>query len=439
MIEDLAGMLVNAFGIVRTQDKGVIPFKPYPWQKEYLKIAKKYDKVIIDKSREIGSSTVVVLQYTAETLLYGGDFLITSYKKDSAKFLFEIATLFLYNLVDQLNAIGYHISYKINTQTELVLSDGSHIKATEMSPKVGRSYRYKRLLATEVAFWDNPYKSWQALHGASVKGSRETIESNPNPDDPRGALFEELIEDNNYYKLSYDWRANPTHDEKWHEDTLKTMGKRRFAQEYEHDHTKSASGSLVIPLNAYYRATGDFDPVFNDKIDFGVDVARYGNDSSQVCIFSNSFVKYISFDKLNNVQLSTEVENLINLYHPQRVKVDAVGVGAGVIDILKSKNLPCDIVEVNESMSAREPELYVNARAEMYYNLRRLVMAGKVHIPEDEDIKEAVFHTHYFYKGRRIQIESKDSIKKAIKKSPDKLDALALATYDISTMEAFTV
>ena len=426
---DLPAMLVRAFGVVRTQDKGIVPFKPFKWQNDYLEAAKVHPKIIIDKSREIGSSTIAVLNYTAETVLDGGDFLIASYKKESAQFLYETAALFLDNLIKEVAKVGFPIRYKANTKTELIIeNNGAHIKAMEMSPKVGRSFRFMRLLATEIAFWDNPRESWQALQGAGVRNSRITIESTPNPDDARGELFEELLQNPEFFKMEEDWHANPFHDEKWYREKRITMTEREFAQEYECDHTRSASGNLVIPLSDYYKAL-EVEPKHGKK-EFGVDVARFGDDESVIVFRDGGFLEFHTYRKNDTQELADEIANLFYMKQPERIKIDAVGVGAGVVDALNRKNLPCEIVEVDESMKAMDEGRYFNARAEMYFHLREKIMRGELRLPDDSTLKEEIFHTHYKHNKNRIQIESKEQIKKAIGHSPDKLDALALAVYN---------
>ena len=435
---DLPAMLVRAFGVVRTQDKGIVPFKPFKWQNDYLEAAKVHPKIIIDKSREIGSSTIAVLNYTAETVLNGGDFLIASYKKESAQFLYEIAKLFLDNLKKEVGKVGFSIDYKVDTKTELIIkNNGAHIKAMEMTPKAGRSFRAMRILITEIAFWDNPRESWQALTGTGVKNTRITIESTPNTDEAKGELFEELLQNPLFYKIRADWRENPMHDEEWHRMKLLELGETRFAREYECDHTRSASGNLVIPLSDYYKAL-EVEPK-HGKREFGVDVARFGDDESVIVFRDGGFLEFHTYKKNDTQELADEIANLFYMRQPERIKIDAVGVGAGVVDALNRKNLPCEIVEVNESMSAIKADKYLNARAEMYFQLRKEIMQGTVKLPKDEQLKEEIFHTHYKHNKNRIQIESKEQIKKAIGHSPDRLDALALAVYDREASEAFVV
>ena len=145
---DLPEAIIEEFGVVRTQDKGIIPIQLFDWQKEFLNIRKEHKKIILLKSRDVGSSTIATLDFMARVVLFGGDFLIASYKKESSEFLFETAKHFLDSIAGNIKGI-----YKVDTKNEIVLSNGSHIKAMEMTEKVGRSFRFRYLLATEMAFW----------------------------------------------------------------------------------------------------------------------------------------------------------------------------------------------------------------------------------------------------------------------------------------------
>ena len=438
---DLPAMIVRSFGVIRTQDKGIVPFKPFIWQNYYLESAKKHPHIIIDKSREIGSSTIAVLNYTAETVLNGGDFLIASYKKESAQFLYETARLFLDNLKKELMKVNFYIDYDINTKTELIIrNNGAHIKAMEMSPKVGRSFRFMRLLATEIAFWDNAYESWQALTGAGVANAHITVESTSNPDDVKGGLFEELLANPAFYKITQDYTGNPAHDIAWRTEKINEIGKTRFRREYMCDHTRSKSGNLVVPILDYYTAL-KIKPVHGVK-HMGVDVARYGNDSSIICIINGNDVSFIKYKDKSTTELAQIIDNTIRIEKPTDCNLDAIGVGAGTYDILADQdfsNIGTAINGVIASEKAFDSNKYINKRAEMYFQLQKVFSLKALHIPEDEALKEEIFHTHYKYHGKQLQVENKEQIKKAIGHSPDELDALAMANYNIPAMEADVV
>jgi len=434
---DLPEVLVSNYAYIRTQDRNIIKFIPYPWQKDFLELRRKYKRIVIDKSRDIGSSTIAVLDFTARALLFGGDFLIASYKRDSASFLFETAQLFLQRLKEQMreykefSELSPYFELEEDTKHSLIIkSTGSHIKAMEMTEKVGRSFRYKYALFTEIAHWQNPRDSYKALTGAGVADAEEVIESTRNVDEPEGELFEELLENPDYYKLEFDYKVNPAHDAEWERDKRSKLTPREFAQEFEHSGERSASGNLVIPLDAYYRAINRDIPE-GLPVELGVDVARFGDDESVVTIRKgNKTTKQIFFRLTDTMQLADEVYSIYINENATAVKVDAIGIGAGVVDALKRKE-ELNTVEINESQSPLD-EKYQNARAEMYFNIREKAMSDEISIPNDPELKTEISYTHYKTNKTRIQIEAKEDIKKKIGRSPDRADSLALAFYDRS-------
>ena len=434
---DLPELFVNNFAWIRTQDRNIIKFDPYPWQKDFLKLRKQYKRIIINKSRDIGSSTIAVLDFTARALLFGGDFLIASYKRDSASFLFETAQLFLQRLKEQMREykefsdLSPYFELEEDTKHSLIIkSTGSHIKAMEMTEKVGRSFRYKYALFTEIAHWQNPRDSYKALTGAGVANAEEVIESTRNVDEPEGELFEELLENPDYYKLELDYKVNPAHDAEWEKDKRGKLTPREFAQEFEHSGERSASGNLVIPLDAYYRVINRDIPE-GLPVELGGDVARYGDDESVLTIRKgNKVIRQIIYKHTDLMQLADEFYAVYVNEKAESIKVDAVGIGAGVVDALRRKGV--NVIEINESQSPYDSK-YQNARAEMYFNLREKAMNDEISIPDDSELKTEISHTHYKTNSQmRIQIEAKDEIKKKIGRSPDRADSLALAFYDRS-------
>ena len=232
---DLPEAIIEEFGVVRTQDKGIIPIQLFDWQKEFLNIRKEHKKIILLKSRDVGSSTIATLDFMARVVLFGGDFLIASYKKESSEFLFETAKHFLDSIAGNIKGI-----YKVDTKNEIVLSNGSHIKAMEMTEKVGRSFRFRYLLATEMAFWENAELSWQALQGAGIKDAEIVIESTPNPMSKNGIAFENLLNNPEFFKMVVDFKGNPNHDSEWEKGRRATLTSKQFAQEYECSLSKDA-------------------------------------------------------------------------------------------------------------------------------------------------------------------------------------------------------
>jgi len=158
---------------------------------------------------------------------------------------------------------------------------------------------------------------------------------------------------------------------------------------------------------------------------WALDVARFGEDSSVLSV-RNAGELYIKeeFKKLSLKELASRVAFLYNAAQkkPDTVFVDAVGNGEGAAEFLVDMGVP--VTEVKGS-SAADEDIYENKRAEMYFGLKKFMDRGRVVI--DEDAEMELLSLEYFYNRRdRIQLPLKKEIKKALGRSPDKADSLAL-------------
>lgn len=173
----------------------------------------------------------------------------------------------------------------------------------------------------------------------------------------------------------------------------------------------------------------------------GVDVARFGDDESVIRFRrgrDGRSIKPVRFKGLNTMQLAAETADLIDRFNPDGVFVDGGGVGGGVVDRLKQ--LGYRVIEVQSGERARDPEKYLNKRAEMWGDMREWLVYGA--IDNDQQLIDDLTGPEYSIdlKGR-IKLETKDNMKKRGLVSPDDGDALALtfaesvARSDINLMK----
>ena len=169
----------------------------------------------------------------------------------------------------------------------------------------------------------------------------------------------------------------------------------------------------------------------------GVDVARFGDDKTAICLrCGRQVLKILTYTKLDVVQVAQTVAVLIKQYHPVRVCIDVGGLGAGVYDILIAQGFAETVVAVNFGYQADNPERFVNKRAEMWARLRDWLRAElPVNLPNVEGIVEDLTAPQmmFDYLGR-LQLEAKADIKKRLGHSPDLGDALAL-TFALQNIE----
>jgi hypothetical protein len=117
------------------------------------------------------------------------------------------------------------------------------------------------------------------------------------------------------------------------------------------------------------------------------------------------------------------------------IKVDDDGVGAGVVDILFERGY--NAIPVHAATLATDPTRYPNKRSELWFNTARLALDSGIALsrldPETlQRIKlQAVAPTWKMDSAGRRVVEPKADTKKRLNRSPDDMDALNLAYYEI--------
>ena len=114
------------------------------------------------------------------------------------------------------------------------------------------------------------------------------------------------------------------------------------------------------------------------------------------------------------------------------IYVDDTGLGGGVTDGLLA--LGYNAIGINFQQSANDPDRYVNAISEMWFNLAMHI--DEYSLPYDEELLEELTNraeTLRDNRGRR-RVEPKEIFKAKMGRSPDKADSLMLACYDVSNV-----
>lgn len=176
----------------------------------------------------------------------------------------------------------------------------------------------------------------------------------------------------------------------------------------------------------------------------GYDVARSGTDRSVMALWygkTGSSVKTlvdIQIFKEKDEQIMTDDQALEvikyttqNAVLPEHVSIDAVGVGVGVVDHMKSKGM-----KVLEFVSGGKPtsEKYEDLRSQVIFEFSQGLEKGEIKIFEgcpfrNELISEAMSHIHTIT-GKKLKVESKEEIKKRTGGlSPDIFDAVIMGLY----------
>jgi len=168
----------------------------------------------------------------------------------------------------------------------------------------------------------------------------------------------------------------------------------------------------------------------------GVDVARFGGDRTAFII--RQMGKITRKEVFSNQSLMATVGQIIRVgkeenIKPENIFVDAVGIGAGVVDRLKEQSW--NVQEVNVGNKAIDVEHYVNLRAELYFTMRDWIRVSS--LLDDDDFYEATNIKYQFTSKGQLKIESKKEMKSRSLPSPDVIDALML-TFASKLKTGFT-
>jgi hypothetical protein len=188
----------------------------------------------------------------------------------------------------------------------------------------------------------------------------------------------------------------------------------------------------IIPMELLELAKHrDVETSQHAKLIWGLDVARFGGDRSTLAKRQgNALIEPIKVWKnLDLMQLTgavvAEWEALPSSVRPHEILVDSIGLGAGVVDRLRELGLPVRGINVSESPAMGQT--YRNLRAELWYKCKAWFEARDCRIPLDEELVAELATVRYFFTSNgKIQIESKDDIRKRGLKSPDKADSFVL-------------
>lgn len=213
------------------------------------------------------------------------------------------------------------------------------------------------------------------------------------------------------------------------------------------------------------------------RIDIGIDVARYGDDSSVLYPLADKVqsLPYEIYHHNRTTEIAGYAAMMIKRYAVQervntiRVKVDCDGLGVGVYDNLydaagkimeeahtercrlakrdpeyaagwpDSQDIPPLDLEIVEchfggaggKVDEDDPVEYSNSTGLMWGKVRQFLKDGRLQLADDDALFSQLTNRRYMVsKDGKIELERKEAMKKRGLQSPDIADALALALYD---------
>ena len=168
----------------------------------------------------------------------------------------------------------------------------------------------------------------------------------------------------------------------------------------------------------------------------GVDIARYGDDRTVFALIVEGNIQLIeTYLQTSITEVASRTMELIQEWgiNSDQVGIDGVGLGAGVIDILKSNGYEIQDLQGGAKpieTSIEEAFKPFNLRTQMYYQLMRDIKGKELGgIIDDILVQELKSIQYEIITDKTVKIVSKEIIKKTNGSSPDISDALCYANW----------
>lgn len=169
----------------------------------------------------------------------------------------------------------------------------------------------------------------------------------------------------------------------------------------------------------------------------GVDVAEFGIDANVACLRYGS---YMRFEHWSGVDPDLSARRTLQMYRNYRANIamiDATGIGSGIApSIVRMSEQKEDVRAIGVKFSAKPSKIITTEKGEfrflrdqLYWAVREWLRTDNTAmLPHDPMLLEELKTPRYRnnpYTGK-IEITDKDTLRKLLKRSPDRFDALAL-------------
>ena len=244
--QDPEYFLTNYIKVISLDD-GIVPFIPYPFQKELVDSFHNNRFTICKLPRQSGKS-VTVTAYLIHQALFRDNIniaILANKRETSYELMAKLQTSYE-NLPKwlQQGVLAWN-------KGSIELENGSRITASSTSSSAVRGFSYNIVMLDEFAFVptnvaDDFFSSVYPTI-SSGKSTKVIIVSTPNGMNHFYKLWHDAEKKKNSYNaIEAHWSEVPGRDQKWKEETIANTSEQQFAQEFECDFIGSA-GTLIAP------------------------------------------------------------------------------------------------------------------------------------------------------------------------------------------------
>lgn len=264
---------MRKYYMIQHPTKGRQLFDLYDFQEKVLLLFQGNEYCVINKSRQLGISTLVSA-YSLWLMLFNKDknVLVVATTQATAKNMVTKVRFAYQNLPTWLK-----IGHTEDNRLSLRLINGSQIKAVSAAGDATRSESVSLLVIDEAAFIDRIEDIFTAAQQTLATGGRCIALSTPNG---IGNWFHKTYtkaqkRENRFLPISLPWTVHPERDESWREQQTKELGVRNAAQECDCDFATSGASVIEPEILSWYEMNMICEPVERRGMDKSMWIWEY--------------------------------------------------------------------------------------------------------------------------------------------------------------------
>jgi hypothetical protein len=176
-----------------------------------------------------------------------------------------------------------------------------------------------------------------------------------------------------------------------------------------------------------------------EPIYLGVDVARYGEDSSVILPRHGlKILPWLQFQGMSTATLGQHISLTYDDVNAEGCAIDVIGVGGPVADHLRKQRMP-GLFDVNVTWASSDPKKFHRLRDELWWRVREKCEYGYYSFPDvkrpgevlslGQELANELASPYYDLDTGVIKVERKKDMKKRGFASPNIADALCLTEY----------
>jgi hypothetical protein len=250
---------------IQHPQKGRIQFNLYPFQEKVLLQLQKNEYTIINKSRQLGISTLASA-YALWLMLFQKDknVLCIATKQETAKNMVT-KVRFAYDSLPK----WLQIKTTEHNKLSLRLANGSQIKAVGATSDAGRSEAVTFLIIDEAAFIEGIDEIFASAQQTLATGGQCLALSTPFGTGNwfHKSFIKAQARENKFVPLSLPWTVHPERNQQWRDDQDEILGLRHAAQECDCDFSTSGDTVIEPDMLNFYESAFISDPMERRGVD----------------------------------------------------------------------------------------------------------------------------------------------------------------------------